>query len=93
MILAVKIVEVVEDNYQGGSGDIITRDILVTIPDDTPLKNVPELAQKAAQDTDVNIHLWGVQNKPYHNTAVISISILTQPDNINTKEKIKKEVS
>ncbi len=53
MIVKVKCIEIIWDNYQGGSGKPITRTVLITLPNDTMLIDVESEVMNALHNKGI----------------------------------------
>ena len=75
MELKTTVVEILQDNYQGGSGLPIKREIMVKIPDDTIAVNIEDAVYTRIREKELNKQ-WGsaFKNNPY--LTVIKIEIL-----------------
>jgi len=75
MKIKATVVEILQDNYQGGSGLPIKRDIMVNIPDDTIAINILDATYVNVREKRLN-KMWGdgLKNTPY--LSIISVEIL-----------------
>lgn len=53
MIVKVKFIEIIWDNYQGGSGKPITRTVLINLPDNIMLKDIRSMVIKALHNKGI----------------------------------------
>lgn len=75
MVIKATILEVLQDNYQGGAGMPIKRDILVEISDDIKLINIEEeVFQKALKQSSNT--MWGNSFDKNPHLRLIKIEIL-----------------
>lgn len=67
------IVEVLQDNYQGGSGLPIKRDLFVEIPDDTKVIDIEEAVLKSVINHSLNNMWGGIDNSNYLRLTKVEI--------------------
>ena len=69
MIVIITVAEVLQDNYQGGSGLPIKRSFSINIPDDTRISDVEEFVRRKQKGNNLN-SVWG---NCFENNAYITI--------------------
>lgn len=73
MIIKVKFIEMLWDNYQGGSGKPITRSMLLQIPSETKVWDIENIALKALTDNGIKATYDNEKNYPYCKLIKIEI--------------------
>ena len=74
MIIKVKFIEMLWDNYQGGSGKPIARSMLLQIPAETKVWDIENIALKALTDNGIKDTYDNEKN--YHYCKLIKIAII-----------------
>ena len=77
MKIKTTVVEILQDNYQGGSGLPVKRELMVEIPNDIIAVNVYDSVYTRVKEKRLN-KMWGnaLKNTPY--ISIISIEILPE---------------
>jgi len=75
MKLIATTVEILQDNYQGGSGLPIQRNIMVEIPDDTIAVNIENATYTRIREKALN-NQWGGSLKDNLYLTIVKIEIL-----------------
>ena len=73
MIVKVKFVEIIWDNYQGGSGKPVTRTILINLPADTFLKDIEILVIRTLHNKGIKGTFNTESTYPYDRLLKIEI--------------------